>query len=441
MDSMKIKKSVHFNTADFLAGERGVVIDKHDIIKAENDSISSDGDEVDHAELTKLGDLTFTDVSEGCASTKLIAEEVVKPIPLSDSSLSIPTQDENSELDISTPMELEDVKCEEEKILFDVTPGSPPTESSPDFLVNPLELTDKPDSGSKSPSVVMSSDPLPVEPVISFEPEPVVTVMSSDRDKLDEHMTRTEADSAPPASANAKPKPGKLKSNLMINVQALVPGRRFTREVVDEPDQSEQPKVPASDPPTGGSSPPLLDNDVIKSRVRVKSVRRPQTKQARRENLRKYYSEDDDFVTQPTSRSVFYVESEVSKQDEVEVVQRSAGEASGHTLRRDDECELRSNRSSIAWLHERLSQFMSSMLITVFGGKKEDAFAEDASEADSAESAGQLCTSVPLDEKEEEPELPTTPPVSSIKKVGLGIDLSALQKAKGSLKKTKTETT
>lgn len=167
-----------------------------------------------------------------------------------------------------------------------------------DFVIDSLE----------SPPTELVSDEdeiniLPVKPKIELSKDATV-------DELDRSVTpasiksklnifnRTVEESTSVTSPK-KPLPGKLNTNLRINVSALMPGARLpTRETADlhefgEPadeNLAETSSVVSNTDSNNNSS--LLNNDLVKSRARIQVKRRPSTRIGRQANYHKSTNEE-----------------------------------------------------------------------------------------------------------------------------------------------------
>lgn len=198
-------------------------------------------------------------------------------------------------------------------------PLMPPIEK-PKAIEKPDVSAGKPRASVPKPKVKLSLSESPVDQVKSqtdagkLEPHANVpkpadekafdetdrsAVSGSVKSKLDIFMKKPGEAQAAKAS---KPTPGKLSSNLKINVGALMPGARLSREVVERPERIETDDdqqnvsvsgsssvvVPSSIDPNNNSS--LLDNQLAKSRAKIPVKRRPSTRRGRQENYQRTLS-------------------------------------------------------------------------------------------------------------------------------------------------------
>lgn len=114
---------------------------------------------------------------------------------------------------------------------------------------------------------------------------------TSIKSKLD--MFSRPQESAPIKIIEPKKLPGKLNTNLKINVGALMPGARVSirKQITnEEPSDLSESSEMQNKPKTIESSTGLLNNDMTKSRAKITVKRRPSTRSGRRSNYEKSLS-------------------------------------------------------------------------------------------------------------------------------------------------------
>ncbi|CRL02241.1 CLUMA_CG015095, isoform A [Clunio marinus] len=120
------------------------------------------------------------------------------------------------------------------------------------------------------------------------------------KDKLEIFNKKTEEFTSP-----KKLLPGKLNTNLKINVDALMPGARLptkkSNEMLEEIESNEAPKSSEIQKDSNNNA-NLLNNDLTKSRARIQVKRRPSTRRGRQANYQRtltYATPEDKAMIKP----------------------------------------------------------------------------------------------------------------------------------------------
>lgn len=164
----------------------------------------------------------------------------------------------------------------------------------------------KPKSSMSFYDHLFSDEPPPDEDEIDKAPELFKNITVSKKDLLSgippnpiviEKKQQTESDIIfPPNTAEQKPKPKKLKENLKINVAALLPGAKLPSFKQKTSEKFEQSSSEIIEDPVNtilvNNVQPTIDSSgrltsLSKNRVKIKTQRRPSTRQGRQAEYRK----------------------------------------------------------------------------------------------------------------------------------------------------------